>query len=103
MTPERIPNHLRRFVGIWLILTAISVPLIVLVLGPHLPPGRMSAEAGSQRDANVFMTALLFPIALLVVASACGQCSASRPSLFATPQFVPRPFYSLGLHAHPDV
>ena len=52
---------------IWLVLTAIAVPLIVLVLGPHLPPGRMSAESGSQRDANVLLTALLVPIALLVV------------------------------------
>ena len=54
-------------VVIWLVLTAIAVPLIVLVLGPHLPPGRMSAESGSQRDANVLLTALLVPIALLVV------------------------------------
>src|SRR6266700_3407257 len=68
-TPERIPNHARRLVGIWLVLTAIAVPLIVLVLGPHLPPGRMSAEAASQRDANVVMTALMVPIALLVVVS----------------------------------
>jgi cytochrome c oxidase subunit 2 len=67
ITPERIPKHARRLVGVWLVLTAIAVPLIVLVLGPHLPPGRMTAEAGSQRDANVLMTALMVPIALLVV------------------------------------
>jgi len=64
--PERIPHHGWRIVGIWLALTAISVPLIVLVLGPHLPPGRMSADAGAQVDANVVLTALLVPIALLV-------------------------------------
>jgi cytochrome c oxidase subunit II len=64
---ERIPKHGIRIVAIWLVLTAISVPLIVLVLGPHLPPSRMSAEAGAQRDANVVLTALLVPIALLVV------------------------------------
>jgi len=63
----RIPHHGRRIVGIWLVLTAVAVPLIVLVLGPHLPPGRMTAEAASQRDTNVLMTALLVPIALLVV------------------------------------
>jgi cytochrome c oxidase subunit II len=67
LVPERIHPHGRRIVGIWLVLTAIAVPLIVLVLGPHLPPGRMTAEAGSQRDANVVLTALLVPIALLVV------------------------------------
>ena len=46
---------------------AISVPLIVFVLGPHLPPGRMSSEAGSQTDANTLMTAISVPIVLLVV------------------------------------
>ncbi|MDP9222423.1 MAG: cytochrome c oxidase subunit II [Actinomycetota bacterium] len=66
LVPERVQPHGRRIFGIWLVLTAISVPLIVLVLGPHLPPGNVSAEAGSQRDANVLLTALLVPIALLV-------------------------------------
>jgi cytochrome c oxidase subunit II len=65
--PERIPRHGIRIVAIWLALTAISVPLIVLVLGPHLPPGRMSAEAGAQTDANVVMTALTVPLMLLVI------------------------------------
>jgi cytochrome c oxidase subunit II len=64
---ERIPRHGIRIIAIWLVLTAIAVPLIVLVLGPHLPPPRMSSEASSQRDANVLMTALLVPVALLVV------------------------------------
>jgi cytochrome c oxidase subunit II len=67
ITGERIPRHGRRILAIWLVLTAMSVPLIVLVLGDHLPPGRMSTEAGAQRDANVLMTALLVPIALLVI------------------------------------
>lgn len=60
-------GHWRRVFVAWLALTALAVPLIVLVLGPHLPPGRMSAEAGAQTDANVLMTALLVPVALLVV------------------------------------
>jgi cytochrome c oxidase subunit II len=63
----QVPRHEVRIIGIWLVLTAISVPLIVLVLGPHLPPGHMTAEAGSQRDANILMTALLVPIGLLLL------------------------------------
>ena len=47
-------------------LTAVAEPLIVLVLGPHLPPGRMSAEAGAQTDANVVLTALMAPIVILL-------------------------------------
>jgi cytochrome c oxidase subunit 2 len=67
IVPERVPRHGWRIAGIWLVATAISVPLIVLVLGPQLPPGRMTAEAGAQRDANVVMTALTFPICLIVL------------------------------------
>jgi cytochrome c oxidase subunit 2 len=59
--------HARRVVGLWLVLTAIAVPLIVLVLGPHLPPGRMTPEAGSQSDANTVMTALMAPIVLIIL------------------------------------
>jgi cytochrome c oxidase subunit 2 len=64
---ERVPRHGIRIMAIWLVLTAIAVPLIVLVLGPHLPPPHMSAESGDQRNANILMTALMVPIALLVV------------------------------------
>jgi cytochrome c oxidase subunit 2 len=64
---ERIPRHGAWILGIWLVLTAIAVPLIVFVLGPHLPPGRLTAESGAQRDANVVLTAILVPIGLLVV------------------------------------
>jgi cytochrome c oxidase subunit 2 len=59
-------NHGWRILAIWLVSTAVVVPLLVLVLGPHLPPGRMSSEAGSQTDANVLMTALVAPIVLLL-------------------------------------
>jgi cytochrome c oxidase subunit II len=64
---ERIPRHGFRIAVIWFVLTAVAVPLIVLVLGPHLPPGHMTSEAGAQRDANVVMTALTVPIILLVI------------------------------------
>ena len=61
-----VPNHGRRVLLIWLVATAVAVPLIVLVLGPHLPPGRMSSEASAQVDANMVMTALVTPIVLLI-------------------------------------
>src|SRR6266487_3887263 len=64
---HRLPRHGVRMAVIWLVLTAITVPLVVFVLGPHLPPGRMTAEAGAQTDANIVLTALLVPILLLVV------------------------------------
>jgi cytochrome c oxidase subunit II len=49
------------------VLSAVAVPLIVLVLGRHLPPGRMTSEAASQRDANTLMTALLAPIVVSIL------------------------------------
>jgi cytochrome c oxidase subunit II len=64
---RRVPRHGFEIIVIWAVLTAIAVPLIVLVLGPHLPPGRMSAEASAQTDANTVMTALMAPIVLIVV------------------------------------
>ena len=62
-----LPREARLILGLWLVLTAIGVPLVILVLGPHLPPGRMSSEAAAQTDANVLLTALLTPIILLLV------------------------------------
>jgi cytochrome c oxidase subunit 2 len=56
----------RKIIVVWLVLTAIAVPLIVLVLGPHLPPGKMSSEASDQTDANTILTALIAPIVLLL-------------------------------------
>jgi cytochrome c oxidase subunit 2 len=61
-----VSPHGRRIFAIWLVCTAVAVPLIVLVLGPHLPPGNMTSEASAQRDANVVMTALVAPIVLLI-------------------------------------
>jgi cytochrome c oxidase subunit 2 len=63
---QRFHGHALRIFLIWAVLTAIAEPLLVLVLGPHLPPGRMSAEAGSQTDANTLLLALVTPILLIV-------------------------------------
>jgi cytochrome c oxidase subunit 2 len=63
---QRVSQHGLRIVAIWAVLSAVAVPLIVLVLGPHLPPGRMTAEASAQTDANILLTALLSPIIMLV-------------------------------------
>ena len=51
-------------VAIWLVLTAIAVPVVVLVLGPHFPPGNMSVEARDQRHVNILLAALATPVLL---------------------------------------
>ena len=63
---QQVSRHGVRIVAIWAVLTAIAVPLIVLVLGPHLPPGKMSAEASDQTSANTVLTAVVAPIILIV-------------------------------------
>lgn len=64
---QQVSRHGVRIFVIWAVLTAIAVPLIIWVLGPHLPPGKMSAEASDQTNANTVLTALLAPIILIVV------------------------------------
>ena len=64
---QRIPRHGVRILVVWAVLSAIAIPLVLLVLGPHLPPGRMSNEASAQTDANARLTALLTPILLLIL------------------------------------
>lgn len=53
---------------IWLVLTVIGTPLIVIFLGPLLPPGAASDSAHGQQQDNTVMTAIVWPIiAALVV------------------------------------
>jgi len=64
---SRIPHHGRRILVIWLVSSVVAVPLIIWLLGPQLPPGRMSSEAGAQTDANTVLTAVVAPIVLLIL------------------------------------
>jgi cytochrome c oxidase subunit 2 len=57
---------MRRILVVWIVLSVIAVPLVIWVLGPHLPPGHMSTEASDQTNANTVMTALMTPIVLLL-------------------------------------
>jgi cytochrome c oxidase subunit 2 len=64
--PDEEPeaNHGRRLIIIWLVACLIAVPLIVFVLGPHLPPGNMSNAARDQRHINTLLAALGAPVLL---------------------------------------
>jgi cytochrome c oxidase subunit 2 len=61
--PQR---HTARVFAIWLVLSAVAVPLVIFVLGPQLPPGSMTTEAHGQTQANIVMTATITPIVLFV-------------------------------------
>ncbi|HST25925.1 MAG TPA: cytochrome c oxidase subunit II [Gaiellaceae bacterium] len=64
---SRLPRHARIVGLVWLVTSAIAVPLIVWVLGPHLPPGAMTSEASEQTSANIVLTAICAPVVLLIV------------------------------------
>ena len=63
LAPAPVPAT-RRILAIWAVLTVIAVPLVVLLLGPHMPPGNLSVEARDQRHINTVLAALATPVLL---------------------------------------
>jgi cytochrome c oxidase subunit II len=61
------PNHARRFGLIWLVATLIAVPLVIVLIGPILPPGNGSEQASGQVTDNTVLLAMATPVLLLVV------------------------------------
>src|SRR6202035_5346344 len=61
------PNHARRFAVVWLLATVIATPLVILLLGPILPPGNGTQQATGQVTDNTVLLAMATPVLLLVV------------------------------------
>jgi cytochrome c oxidase subunit 2 len=61
------PNHLRRFLTIWIAASVIATPLVAILLGPDLPPGNGSDAASGQVTDNTVLLAMATPVLLLVV------------------------------------
>ncbi|HEY5266572.1 MAG TPA: cytochrome c oxidase subunit II [Acidimicrobiales bacterium] len=64
MTSENVtkaePRHLRRLTLIWIVLSVVLDLLFWFLVGPHVPPGRMTSTAGdNQTDFNVLMVVAL--------------------------------------------
>ncbi len=66
-TAPRQPRHGLRIFLIWLPLAVAADLLIYLVLGPHLPPGTMSLNAGSQQFDMKVLSILAAPVMLFVL------------------------------------
>lgn len=64
--PEHEPPHMRRIVTIWAIVTAIAVPLVIWVVGPHIPPGDLSRQSHDQHVVNVVLAALAVPVVAMI-------------------------------------
>lgn len=61
------PNHARRFTTIWVLASLIATPLVVVLLGPILPPGNGSEQASGHVTDNTVLLAMATPVLLLVV------------------------------------
>jgi cytochrome c oxidase subunit II len=61
------PNHGRRFGLIWIVASLVATPLVVLLVGPILPPGKGSEQAAGHVTDNTVLLAMATPVLLLVV------------------------------------
>src|SRR6476620_9716231 len=59
--------HGKRLVLAWLVLSAIATPLVVIFLGPSLPPGHASEQASGQVTDNTVMVGVATPICVFVL------------------------------------
>ncbi len=90
---SRIPHHGRRILVIWLVSSVVAVPLIIWLLGPQLPPGRMSSEARGHAPTQtlwiVATSAVVLALAVwgsyTLIASAHGAGGGQGPNPVAKP------------------
>ncbi|MGH2925493.1 MAG: cytochrome c oxidase subunit II [Solirubrobacterales bacterium] len=61
------PNHFRRIMVLWLALSVVATPIVVLVAAPGLPPGKATTEASSQVADNTVLLGIATPIAALIL------------------------------------
>jgi cytochrome c oxidase subunit II len=61
------PNHARRFGTIWIVASLIATPLVVLFVGPIMPPGNGSAQASGHVTDNTVLIGMATPVLLLVL------------------------------------
>lgn len=60
------PRHGLRIAILWLVITAIVEPLVLWVVGPHIPPMKVSSSTGAQHAVDVAMTLGAVPVLLFV-------------------------------------
>jgi cytochrome c oxidase subunit 2 len=61
------PNHIRRIAVLTIVTSLIATPLVIWVLGPHLPPGNSSRQAAAQVTDNTVLTAVMTPVICLIL------------------------------------
>ena len=60
-------SHGRQFVVLWVVISAIVTPLVVIFVGPKIPPGNGSVQASEQVFSNEVMLGVVTPVCVLVL------------------------------------
>jgi cytochrome c oxidase subunit II len=60
------PRHGVRIAALWAVFTIVFVPLVIWVLGPHIPPFDRSVQSSEQHEVNVVLSALAVPVVGLI-------------------------------------
>jgi cytochrome c oxidase subunit 2 len=60
------PNHARRVIVAWIVGSLIATPLVVIFLGPILPPGNASQQSSEQVFDNTVIIAVVTPVIVLL-------------------------------------
>lgn len=58
---------IKRIMWTWLVLSAIATPLVVIFVGPLLPPGSASDAAHGQQQDNTVMLGIVLPIIIALL------------------------------------
>jgi cytochrome c oxidase subunit 2 len=61
------PNHWRRFATLWIVASLIATPLVVVLIGPIMPPGSGTIQAQGHRTDHTVLLGAATPVLLLVV------------------------------------
>jgi cytochrome c oxidase subunit II len=61
------PDHLRRFLVLWLVGSVIAIPLIIIFVGPLLGPSSGSETTASQQTIMTVLAVVATPVILLVM------------------------------------
>jgi cytochrome c oxidase subunit II len=61
------PPHLRRILILWIALSVVATPILVIFWDPGLPPGKQASEASGQVTDNTVLIGVATPITALLV------------------------------------
>ena len=60
------PNHLQRITLIWIVISVIGDVLYWFLVGPHVPPGRMTTTAKDNQEAFNVLFLIAFPVLVAI-------------------------------------